>query len=137
MSVVTDHVEWFRTKRTSRYTDSITITDLTSRGTFNRATMQYDTPSTSTLYTGLALVRPVTGNVRDRGMEGEVLYTHTVHVPFSVDGVAPGNEVSVTVSAYDDDLTGAVLTVQDVSADTLLTHRELRCVLSQGGGDRG
>lgn len=137
MSVVTDHVEFFRTKRTSRYTDSITITDKTSIGTWNRTTKQYDAPSTSTIYTGGALIRPKSATIKDRGETGETLYSHIVHVPFSVDTVAPGNVVTVTVSVYDDDLTGAVLTVQDVSADTLLTHRELQCLLSQGGGDRG
>ncbi len=137
MSVVTDHVEWFRTKRTSRYIDTITITDSTSRGTWNRATKQYDTPTTSTVYSGTALIRPVSATTKNRGEQGEVLFTHTIQVPFSVDSVAPGNIVTVTVSVYDDDLTGATLTVQSVEQDSYLTHRELHCLLSQGGGDRG
>jgi hypothetical protein len=137
VSVASDHVAFFRTQRADRYIDTITITDLTSRGTFNRTTKQFDSESTSTVYTGGALIRPKSAAARERGEQGEVLYTHIVHVPYDTDGVTVGNTITVTTSVYDADLTGAVLTIQDHSGDSYMTHRELKCLLSQGGGDRG
>ena len=137
MSVASDHVPLFLTLRADRYIDSVIVSDLTSRGTWNRATKQYDTPTSSETYTGDALIRPATASTRDRGGEGEVLHTHIVHIPNTGIGVKPGNLVTIVTSVYDTDLAGAVLTVQSVGADSYNTHKELRCLLSQGGGDVG
>lgn len=137
MSVGSDHVPFFRTQRTPTYIDSITVTDLTTRGTFNRTTKAYDSPSTSTKYSGGALIRPGSASIKARGGEGEVIYDYTISVPHTAVGIVVGNEVTVNASLYSTDLVGAVLTVKDVSADSYETHIELGCNLSQGGGDRG
>lgn len=138
MSVASDHVPVFRDLWADRFVDTASITDLTDRGTYNPATLQYDTPSTSVVYSGGVLIRATKGDqIEERGMSGEMLYTHTILLPHSATGISVGNTVTVTASVYDPDLVGAVLTVQSVHQDTYNTRRELRCLLSQGRGDRG
>lgn len=132
--LVTDllHGEW-----ATRFVDSITITDLTDRGTFSRITGQFGTPTSSEIYAGNALIRAKSDKTTTRGEQGEVLYTHTVMVPHDTNGVGVGNTVTVVTSVLDTDLAGSVMTVQSIHVDSYNTRRELRCLLSQGGGDRG
>ena len=137
MSVASDHVALFRSEWTSRFVDTVLITDLTSRGTWNRATKQYEAPSTTTVYNGGALIRAETDTTKNRGLEGEVLYTHSVLVPHDTNAMKPGYSVAVSASLLDTDLTGATMTIQSVHQDSYNTRRELRCLLSQGGGDLG
>ncbi len=138
VSVASDHVAFFRTQRADRYVDTITITDLTSRGTFNRTTKAYDTPSTSTVYNGGALLRPGTASTKSRGGEGEVIFDVDIQLPYTATGIQVGNQVTVDASVLNADLVGEVLTVAHVGqVDTYDTHRLLGCNLSQGGGDRG
>ena len=130
-------VEWFRNRWASRFTDTVTVTDLTDRGAWNPVTKQYDTPTTAVVYTGEGLVRPASaGTVTGRGLAGEVLFSHTVYVPYDAGPFLPGYQVTVDTST-DPDLTGLTLTVQTVEHDTYVTRRPLRCHLSEGTGDRG
>jgi hypothetical protein len=137
VTIATDHVTFFRTERTARYVDTVTITDKTSVGTWNRATKVYDTPTNSTVYTGAALLRPASATTTNRGEQGEVLYDFTLYLPDTATGIGVGNTVTVDASLLATDLVGAELTVQDVGNDSLETHRAIQCLLSQGGGDRG
>ena len=63
MSVASDHVAFFRTARTDRYVDTVTITDLTARGAWNRTTKQHGADTTSEVYSGGALIRPAGATV--------------------------------------------------------------------------
>lgn len=139
MSLPSTVVTLFRNLRADRYVDTVTIRDLTSKGTFNRATKQLDTPSDSVVYTGGALIRPAGSGVTDRGETGEALHDLDVYVPHDTHGVTPGNLVTVDAihAQGDADLTGEVLTVQTVEHDSYDTHKMLKCKLSEGGGDRG
>ena len=145
-NIVTDHVEnLFRPVRTDRYIDTVTITDKTSVGTWNRTTKQYGTASTTTVYTGGALIRPAGATVPGatgagaigRGKQAEVLFDFFVYLPETATGIGVGNEVTVDASLLAADLVGTVMAVQSIENDSYETRRTLKCKLSQGGGDLG
>jgi hypothetical protein len=145
VSVASDHVAFFRTQRTDRYIDTVTITDLTSRGSWNRTTKQYGTPSTTTVYTGGALIRPAGAAVSGatgagavgRGKQAEVLFDFFVYLPVTATGVQVGNVVTVDATLLASDLVGVTMSVQSIENDSYETRRTLECKLSQGGGDLG
>ncbi len=139
MSVPSDAVQMFRDLRADRYVDSITITDLTDRGTLNRATGQYDSETDSIIYSGAALIRPAGAGISDRGEAAEIRHDLDVYLPFDAYGIGPGQELTVTAihSLGDTDLDGAIATVQWVTDDTYNTHKLIRAKLSEGRGDRG
>lgn len=139
MSTPSTAVALFRSLRADRYVDTVTITDLTTRGTWNRTTKVYDTPATTTVYTGGALIRPGGLGITDRGETGETRADLLVYLPHTAHGILPGHQVTVDAihSLGDDDLLSEVFTVQSVQDDTYDTHKLVKCKLSQGGGDRG
>lgn len=146
MSIPSDHVTLFRDFRADRYIDTVTVRDLTDRGTFNRTTDAYDSPSTTVIYTGGALIRPgagassrggFSGGSTSRGLEGEVLDEIVVQFPYDTTGLEVGYIITVDASVHEPDLVGEELVIQIVATDTYNTHRVARCNRSQGGGDRG
>ena len=144
-SVASDSVAFFRTARADRYVDTITVKDRTTRGTWNRTTKQHATDTTSTVYTGSALIRPagaaVTGatgaGAVGRGLQGEVLFDFFIYTPVTATGIGVGNTVTIDASLLAADLVGATMTVQSVENDSYETRRTFKCLLSQGGGDLG
>lgn len=145
MSIPSDHVALFRDLRSDRYIDTVTITDLTSRGTWNRTTKVHDSATTSVVYTGSALIRPTlaassrpsAGRAENRGETGEVLETIVVELPHTATGIGVGNTVTVDASTHSTDLVGQTMTVRSITHDSYHTYTRIECNLSQGGGDRG
>lgn len=147
MSIASDHVAFFRAQRADRYVDTVTIRDQ-DLGTWNRVTKQYDGGTPAVLYTGGALIRPAgaaSGSprrpaARDRGDEGEILHDYDVLLPFDAGGVdtfRPNHEITVDASVNETDLVGQVLIIQSITDDSYATFRLLRCIISEGRGDRG
>lgn len=141
MSVASDHVAFFRTQWANRFVDTVTITDLTTRGTFNRTTKKYDNPAAAVVYTGGALIRPAGVTSRDsttRAVTSQVVYDFDIHLPHTATGIQPGNTVTIDAvySLGDQDLPGTTLTVEHVVDDTYDTHSVVRCNRSQDP-DRG
>jgi hypothetical protein len=106
-------------------TDKVVITRVTGQ-VYNPATMQYE-PTTATVYTGPADVKPL--NVGDREVQaGErevALRTFDVRLPFdTVADLARGDLVTVTASG-DASLVGRVLTVTGVGRGGRRTARHI------------
>ncbi len=145
MSIASDHVAFFRTLRADRYVDTVTIRDQDA-GTWNRTTKQYDSQTPAVIYTGGALIRPAgaasgsRGSARDRGDQGEILHDYDVLLPFDAGGLdtfRPNHEITVDASVNEADLVGQVLVIQSITDDSYATFRLLRCIISEGRGDRG
>ena len=147
MSIASDHVAYFRTLRADRYVDTVTIREQ-DLGTWNRTTKQYDGAAPATVYTGGALIRPAgaaSGSprrpaARDRGEQGEILHDYDVLLPFDAGGLdtfRPNHEITVDASVNEADLVGQVLVIQSITDDSYATFRLLRCIISEGRGDRG
>ncbi len=134
------------------YIDTVTIRDQ-DNGTWNRTTKQYDGGTPTVLYVGGALIRPAgaaSGSprrpaARERGEQGEILHDYDVLLPFDARGVPPpaivvfrpNHEVTVDVSENVPALVGQVLVIQSFTEDSLATFLLLRCIISEGRGDRG
>ncbi len=147
MSIPSDHVAFFRDQRADRYVDTVTIRDQ-DEGTWNRTTKQYDGGTPSIIYTGGALIRPAgaaSGSprrpaARERGEQAEILHDYDVLLPFDAGGLdtfRPNHEITVDASVNEADLVGAVLIIQSITDDSYATFRLLRCIISEGRGDRG
>jgi hypothetical protein len=147
LSIASDHVAFFRDQRADRYVDTVTIRDQDA-GTWNRTTKQYDGGSPATLYTGGALIRPggAAGGspgrpaARERGAQAEVLHDYDVELPFDAGGLdtfRPNHEITVDASENEADLVGQILVIQSITDDSYATFRLLRCIISEGRGDRG
>ncbi len=147
MSIPSDHVAFFRDQRADRYVDTVTIRDQDA-GTWNRTTKQYDGGTPAVIYTGGALIRPAGAAggsprrpaARERGDQAEVLHDYDVMLPFDAGGLdtfRPNHEITVDASVSETDLVGAVLIIQSITDDSYATFRLLRCIISEGRGDRG
>lgn len=116
--------------------DTCTITRSATRGTFNETTLQYDSPTTTSLYTGKCRVKPAGGQVSDRvvqfGEQAVSLWPFQVSVPISVENLAVDDLVTITASSLDPDLVGTVLRVRDVTQGTHITARRLGCEVNAG-----
>ena len=85
------------------------------------------TTTYATVYAGKCRVQIIfeQGRPEDIGQAFRVIERREVQVPVSVTGVVEGDRVTVTASALDPDLVGAVYTVRDVLAKTHLISRRL------------
>ena len=147
MSLASDHVAFFRDQRADRYVDTVTIRDQ-DEGTWNRTTKQYDGSTPAVIYTGGALIRPAGAaggsprrpSAKERGDQAEVLHDYDVMLPFDAGGLdtfRPNHEITVDASVSEADLVGQVLVIQSLTNDSYATFRLLRCIISEGRGDRG
>lgn len=115
-------------------TDSCTIQRTTSRGPFNETTGSYDSPVTSTIYSGACRFRTAkTGAEIEFGEEIITEMDMVVELPYTATGIEPDDIVTVTVSA-DPELSGATMRVLAVAADSRLTHRHIAVARNLGAG---
>ncbi len=132
MSQATKAVEWFRGVWASRMTDTVTVTRLSSRGSLNTATMTY-TPTSTTIYSGKALVRAPTRPV-DRELQDLRSFDQLeIFVPDTVTGIAVGDTVTIDTSS-DARLQGVSGTVRAVQADAYVTARRVWVEVDRGAG---
>ncbi len=152
MSIASDTVALFRAQRADRYIDTVTIRDQ-DEGTWNRTTKQYDGAAPAVLYVGGALIRPAGAaggsprrpSAKERGAQAEVLHDYDVELPFDARGVPPpaivvfrpNHEITVDASENEPALVGQVLVIQSFTDDSYATFLLLRCIISEGRGDRG
>lgn len=136
MPVLDAAIDFFRSRWTSRFTDSCVINRTTARGTYNPTTKAYDSPTITEIYAGVCLIRP--GSPGTTVFDERLETTHDYHLflPHTATGIEPEDRVTVNVTE-DPDLTALTLVVESVSADAFLTRRHVGLRLDQGGGDRG
>lgn len=136
MSNLSSAVDEFRIRWASRFVDSITVTRLSDRGTYNAATYRYDAASDTTPYDGLALIRPFKAK-GETDLFGEQLVTgktYSIFVPYTaVTGdFLPEDLVTINTSMGDPDLAGKTMRVLSQQHDSYLTRIELICRFDEG-----
>lgn len=122
MSIASDTVAGFRTRWASRFIDAGTLDRETDQGTFDDLTGQYDTPTSSEIFTGACLIRPKARSTSDFGEKDSKVELYDIHVPHTAGGALPGDKFTVSASLLDPDLVGAVLVITEVLDDSYLTH---------------
>lgn len=125
-----------RLRAESLMVDACTIsrTDPEAAPVWNEATMGYDPPAGSTVYTGRCRVqlRDTMASTPEAGERVVVVQRAVVQVPMTVTGVRVGDVVTVTSAAHDPDLVGNVYRVRSLFAKTHATARRLEVEEAQG-----
>jgi hypothetical protein len=85
------------------------------------------TPTFSTVYTGKCRIQAdsETGAERDVGQARIMITRLTLQIPIAAPALKDGDEVTISVSLYDDRLVGRKYTVRDVPAKTEATARRV------------
>ena len=135
MGVPASAIATWRDGWAARMVDACTITDVTTRGTWNASTLVYDGGTASTVYTGGCLLRPMTHEDRKEfGLETVTVEHLTLFLPHTVTGVAPGQQVVLSAAEYEPAAIGAVLVVVGVQHDSWNTRRKVAVRYDQGAG---
>ena len=135
MSVPSSTIDTFRNRWADRFIDTVTITRVTGRGTFNDSTGVYDSGTGDTPYTGGGLIRPMSSNDKQQFGEEQVTGAmYDVLLPFDAGTFDLEDQVTIDATLHDPDLVGAVLIVVAVVYDSYRTHTILRCRQDQGAG---
>lgn len=133
MTHLLSHLAFFQAQWEGRFLDTVSVDRVTDRGTFNATTGAYDAPSSSNIFTGSALIRPRTVRTAEFGEEQVSQEALVIFLPLTATGIDLEDQVTVT-SSQDPELTGEVLTVTALDADTYKTHIEITCERPQGSG---
>lgn len=136
MSTPANTINRFRTLWANRFVDTITVTRMTGRGTFNATTLVYDTETESTPYTGEALIRPFTGKGTTVLFGGEQLTgkEYAILVPYDAGEFQPEDLITIDTCTYDPHLVDATMRVLSEQHDSYLTRIELICRFEEGTG---
>lgn len=131
--MIPDVIAGFRQQWASRFTDSLTVSE-DQRGSFSPSTGEYATVSDSSVYNGVALVRPAGGEPTLEMFAQTAITTsdHVVFVPHTATGIKPGHQVTIDTSD-DPDLQGRAGRVIAVTHDTYVTRRAVLCRFDQEG----
>lgn len=132
--ILNSAVTRLRLEWAERFIDTCTIARTGDRGTYNATTLQYDSPTTPSVYSGAALVRPGSTGTTNFGEALQTHHDYEVYLPHTATGIEPEDRVTVAV-AGDADLDGQVLVVEAVYADAYVTRRMVGCRLEQGQGN--
>lgn len=105
-----------RVRQAELFSSTVTVTRRATVGSFNETTASWSAPSETTVYTGAALVRPMTATVDEAGRTSTAIDTYVVKLPVDT-AVHVGDVVTVTASTFDAGLVGVTLRVIDVPVD--------------------
>lgn len=128
MSIPLGTIDLFRSQWATRFADEVTIKEITGTS-FNDTTGQTE-PTYTNRYVGAYLWRDEGGRDIDYGEQEAEIRRGTLHVPYTVDGIAPGMVADLT-SATDEDLDGLQVIVRQIRKDTYNTVRKLICEENQ------
>ena len=134
VAAISNAVTKLRAKWALRFIDTAAIVRTTGRGTYNPATLKYDSPTTPTVYSGPALVRPGDSDTTVFGEANRTHHEFYVYLPHTATGVEPDDRATVTVPG-DTDLNGKTLIVEQIYADAYIPRRKVGCRLDQGTGN--
>lgn len=134
MSIASDHIPFFRGEWSDRFIDTCVVKRVTG-SSFNSTTGQ-TTPTYTTQYSGVCLVRPPMGIDRGESAffgEQTVEYRkYLIFIPYTADNPQVDDLVDIT-STFDGILNGKQLTVRNVPTDSYNNRRVLECEDNQGG----
>lgn len=139
MSIASDAVAQFRTLWAERFIDTIDIVRYATSGTFNTTTLQYDGGTTSTIYSGPGLLRPVALDPSDARLETEqrTLVRYDLFLPYTATGIQPEDRVTISSALLETDVAGVLFRVLASSVDSYATRRAIRLETDLGrGSDR-
>lgn len=117
-----------RSREAALANTTVTLTRYAARGAFNPATASYAAPTSTTIYTGAAMVLPGGDQVVKAGETGVELCDFVVKFPADTD-VQLGDIVTVTVSARDAGLVGQGMRVVDVDNSEWQVCRRAKCIV--------
>ena len=131
MSVLHDHIGVLRDYWAAEFAavQTTVAVDRVSGTTFNDTTGQ-ETPTTVSVYSGSALIFPMSAGDDDYGETQAETRQYKVRVPYDESGFAPGDRVTVT-STEDGYLDGLVMVVRNVEASVWNASRGLICEVNQ------
>ncbi len=130
-SVITE----FRTRWATRLIDTVTFVRSTGRGTLNTTTGLYSGATTSEIYSGDALIRPVkTTDQVNVGQQETSIVELDVFMPHDAGDLQPEDEGTIDACTFDTDLVGKTMRVVEVEYDSYLTRTKVRCRLNIGAG---
>lgn len=138
LAPITAAVTVLRAHWESRFIDTGTVTRLTDRGAINATTRLYDSPTTTTLYTGPMLVRPNTTKTPKPLQVGEsafMLDEYEVLLPWDAGSFYPDDYVSFTTVHFAADLVGRLFVVSAAEVDSYNTKTRLVAKLEHGPGE--
>ena len=135
MSVPSSTIDTFRNRWADRFIDTVTITRVTDRGTFNDSTGVYDGGAGSTIYIGGGLIRPMSSTDKQQFGEQQVTGAmYDVLLPYDAGDFQIEDTVTIDATTHDVDLVGAVMLVMSTVLDSYQTHTILRCRHDLGAG---
>lgn len=135
MSIQTEVASQLRIHLTASLVDAVVITEPDAKGTLNQTTGQIEGGTSTTIYTGPALIRPAGEGVAMFGQEQIASASHLVVLPpTGVSNVGVGQTIEVTTSGLDAELVGRKLTIRAIHFDSYETMRVALCGLNLGGG---
>jgi pectate lyase len=124
---VPSFISRMRTRQAALFSSTVTITRFAGKGAFDPVTASYATGTSTTVYTGAALVRPQKQGTTESGEVLVVISGYEVKVPVDT-ALQVGDVVSVTGSTFDTSLVGLSLRISDVRADDWQICRVAMCV---------
>lgn len=127
-----------RSAAESLMADTCTITRVSvGEPVWNEATMAYDPPPPTTVYTGRCRVQlsAAMAATPEAGERVLVVQRATVSVPMSTTDIRVDDTVTVTAAAHDPDLVGNVYRVRSLFAKTHATARRLEVEEDQTRGE--
>jgi hypothetical protein len=143
VSTQTDHVTFFRTQRLARYVDTCTGRRLTTRGTINATTYQYDSEAETVVYDdgggspGVCLLRRAgaSADPSDFGQQSITLLDFFLYLPDTATGIQPDDRFTMDTSVADPELVGKLFIVRGVVVDSYRTATKLAVELNVGPGE--
>ena len=135
MTTPSSTVATFRTQWATRLIDTVTFTRTTGRGILNESTLQYSGATTTEIYSGDALIRPVkTTDQEAYGQQETSVVELDVFMPHDAGDFQPEDDGTIDTATYDTDLVGKTMRVVEVEYDSYLTRTKVRCRLNIGAG---
>ena len=135
MTIPSSAVTTFRTQWASRFIDTVTFVRSTGRGTLNTTTGLYAGATTTEIYSGDALVRPVkTTDQTDFGQQETSSIELDVFMPHDAGDFQPEDLGTIDAVTFDSDLNGKTMRVIEVGYDSYQTRTRVRCRLDIGAG---
>ncbi len=135
MTIPSSTITTLRAQWATRFIDTVTFTRTTARGTLNTTTGLYSADTTSEIYSGVALIRPVkTTDQTDFGQQETSIVELDVFMPHDAGDFQPEDLGTIDAVTYDSDLNGKTMRVVEVEYDSYLTRTRVRCRLNIGAG---
>jgi hypothetical protein len=128
---VDSFVARMRIRQEALFETTVDVTRGSTVGTLDTATSLYTAGTSTTVYSGPALIRPTIDQITQAGDTSVELSDFLVKFPANT-AIQLGDLVTVTASVHDSDLVGAHLRVIHIDNDEWQISRRVQCVIETG-----